>query len=80
MIKPKKEEIERIKELIEPAKEKEIVKIVYDNKQWSVRIPSKFVESAQLNLKKDKFEFRLTLPSITDKDNKPKLEGRLIRG
>ena len=78
MNKPKKEEIEKIKKFIGIEEEKATVNIIYDKKQWSIRIPKKFIESSQIN-KKDKFEFTLMLPSTIDKGELPKLKGRLIR-
>lgn len=52
------------------------VSIVYDGKQYSIRIPINFAEKAMINHEKDEFEFILEISQ--DKNELPILHGDLI--
>ncbi|MBT5022294.1 hypothetical protein HOK51_03800 [Candidatus Woesearchaeota archaeon] len=52
------------------------VKIIKDQRQFSIRIPKKISELMQINEKKDNFEFHL----IPQENGSLKLEGVLIKG
>ncbi|MCX6817663.1 MAG: hypothetical protein NTU57_02305 [Candidatus Aenigmarchaeota archaeon] len=56
------------------------VPIIYDGRQYSIRIPKKFAEALKLDPKNDRFEFNMEIPPFKAKDNKPKLIGKLIKG
>ena len=79
-MKPKKEELDEFEDIIFSAEgygDRKVVNIVSDGKQLSVRIPQKFVDTLQIDPKKNKFEFVLEVPPV--KDEKPvELKGRLI--
>ena len=78
---PKKEEIEELKKiLIEPKPETETASIIYDGKQFTVRIPKRFAEVMLLDPSKDKFEFTLKRPSPKEYQKMPELTGRVIKG
>lgn len=65
---------------IKKAPEKMDAKIFYDDKQYTVRIPNRFAKGAEINHKKDVFEFELRIPDITADDERPQIIGRLKRG
>jgi len=56
------------------------VSIIYDTKQYSIRIPKKFADSLNIDTSNDKFRFEY-IPSIIEgeKKEKPKLKGELIQ-
>ena len=54
------------------------MKIIFDGKQHSVRIPRQFIEALDLNLEKDLFVFFLEIPPAW-KNKKTKLKGELQR-
>jgi len=68
---------EEAKELLskEPKEIRKTVAIIYDGKQYNVRIPKDFAEKAQLDPKLDEFEF--TLQISQDKNEIPLLYGVL---
>lgn len=74
-------EIEEIKEFLSLTKHKkdsEEVSIIFDGKQFSVRIPRRFADAAEINTKNDIFVFDLKLPPPGSKEE-PVLTGRLVR-
>lgn len=60
-------------------KEEKIVKIIFDVKQYSVRIPMKFVKRLCIDTKKDTIIFRMTTMDFEGK-TKPTLTAELVRG
>ncbi|NQU79729.1 hypothetical protein HQ545_08230 [Candidatus Woesearchaeota archaeon] len=79
MTKISKEELARIVGHDEDAEHlKKEVTIIFDNKQYSIRIPKKFAELAKINPNNDTFEF--TLVPIGEKgDSKFTIEADLKR-
>jgi len=75
----KKDEIEELRGIIEgEAKEvKKIAKIIYDGRQYSVRIPLKMAKSMQLDHKKDEILFELISPKKIE--DKPELRISVVR-
>ena len=59
-----------------PKEYKKKVSIIYDGKQYSIRIPREFAEQAKINPKEDMFEFILEIPE--DKTDLPMLSGDLV--
>lgn len=55
---------------------KKEVRIIFDNIQFSVRIPKKFAKVAKLNAKTDKFEFRL----VPLENGRFTIDAELVRG
>jgi len=75
-----KEDLDEIKEIIQKEKlfsEEKLVPIVFDGKQYSIRIPKKFVDATDINTKKDKFLFKMKLPK--DFNERPSLTAKLIK-
>lgn len=70
-------ELEELKGYLEGAKkEKKLpVRIIFDGKQTSIRIPLEFVEIMNIDPVKDTFEFKIEI----DENNNPQLSGRLIK-
>lgn len=66
-----KKEMEAEPEIIEKE-----AKIIYDGKQYSVRIPAKIAKTMDLNPEIDKIKFTVTIPSKFDE--KPELKIELI--
>jgi len=60
-------------------KEKE-VSIIYDGKQFSVRIPQDFASVLEIDPKKDRFRFKLEIPPFEEGEKQPKLRGELVQG
>jgi len=54
------------------------VKIISDGRQFSVRIPKRFIEEAEVDVKGDFFRVKLEIPEYQSKE-KPKLTAELIR-
>jgi hypothetical protein len=54
------------------------VALIYDGKQYSIRVPREFAETLGLEKGKFAFEFKLILPAPLDQQEKPRLEGRVI--
>ena len=52
------------------------VAIVFDGKQYNIRIPLDFAQKAHINPETDEFEFILTIP--TERNELPSLSGELI--
>jgi len=77
-----KEEVEEIKEFLTSEGEKRTkdTNIIFDGKQYSIRIPKEFADILEFDKNGYKFEFLLEIPPYTAENNKPKLTGRLIRG
>jgi len=55
-----------------------IAKIIFDGRQYSLRIPKKFIEESQINIKEDVFKITLEIPEYQS-DEQPKLTAELIR-
>lgn len=74
-----KRRIEELKELVQiPSKPlSKDVKIIYDGRQFTIRIPKSFAEKIALDPKKHKFLFMLIPPSDTEKEMK--LTAELIK-
>jgi len=53
-------------------------KIIFDGRQYSIRFPKKFIEEAQVDIKKDEFKITLEIPEYQS-DEEPKLKAELIR-
>ena len=73
-----KNEIKELKSLlnVEDASETEDASIIFDGRQYSIRIPKRFVDTVKLDPKISKFRFTLEIPR--DFTQKPKLIGRLV--
>ena len=71
-------EIEKIIKKENKKSETKAVPIIFDGKQYSLRIPKRFVDSLLINKNKDKFLFELEIPKKIDE--KPKLTGHLVKG
>lgn len=73
------ERIDEIKELLAttPQELKKEVSIIFDGKQYTIRIPRNLAEKIALNPNKDRFLFRLKIPS--NPDDKMKLIAKLIK-
>lgn len=74
----KNNELNALKSLlnVEDVCETEDVNVIFDGKQYSVRIPKRFVDTVKLDPKISKFRFTLEIPREFTK--KPKLLGRLV--
>jgi len=82
MAKGHNEEVEEVKEFLQVRKEKrdkEEVAVIFDGKQYSIRIPLRFADAAEIDPKVDRFIFKLLLPPPHSK-GEPKLTGELVRG
>ena len=66
------ERIKEIKSLLEttPQELKKEVNIIYDGKQYTIRIPKNLAEKIALNHNTDKFLFKLNIPSNTEEEMK----------
>jgi len=75
------EELQELKEHLEGGikEDRRVVKIIFDGKQTSIRIPLEFVEIMEIDPKKDMFEFKIEIPPIESEDNTPRLYGKLIK-
>lgn len=75
----KNKRIKEIREEIINQEQKEFkqkVAIVYDGKQYNIRIPKALAEKAKIDTEQDEFEFILELPK--DKTELPSLTGDLV--
>lgn len=63
-----------VEDKIEKIKE---VPIIFDKKQYSVKIPKKFADTLNIDTKKDVFFFKLEVPLKQEK--RPKLSGEVVR-
>lgn len=64
-----KEEHEELKEIVgikNEQEEEKIVPIFYDGRQYSIRIPKKFVDALEINKEKDKFLLKLNIKHKED--------------
>ncbi len=79
MIKLKKDDLEKIKNELEQKTELYIknVNIIYDGRQYSIRIPAKVIKTMNIDSTKDQFQFELDIPpKITEK---PQLKIMLVK-
>jgi len=53
-------------------------KLIFDGRQYSLRLPKSYVDEAEINLDNDVFEIVLELPDPSSKE-KPKLKVELKR-
>ncbi len=76
----KDEEFEELKEIVavETKKDEETVNIIFDGRQYSIRIPKRFAEKLGIDIKNDKFRFMLKVPPISEEN--PELTGEYVRG
>ena len=74
-----KKRLEEVKELLKttPIELEREVSIIFDKKQYTIRIPKNFAEKIALNPNVDKFLFKLKIPSNTEEDMK--LTAELIK-
>ena len=72
------EKIKEVKEFLDnkPQKFTKRVGIIFDGKQYNIRIPLDFVKKSELNPENDEFEFTLEIPE--DKSELPHLYGDLV--
>ncbi len=75
-----KQRLNEIKDLLttEPKELKKEVSIIFDGKQYTLRIPKNLAEKADINPKTDKFLFRLSIPSKQEEEMR--LRAEFIRG
>ncbi len=81
-MKRKRKEIIELREFLNVTgykHDKKMVSIVFDGKQYSVRIPRRFIDSVEINPKLDSFMFSLLLPPANS-SKEPKLMGKFVRG
>jgi L-lysine 2,3-aminomutase len=73
------ERIKEIKELLSttPQELKKEVSIIFDGKQYTIRIPRNLAEKIALNPEADKFLFKLGIPS--NPEEKMKLTAELVK-
>lgn len=76
-----KEDIEGLI-VTKPIIEEKLMTIFYDKSrdQYTIRIPKNYVKTLNIDPKKHKFKFILTIPSVKSKDKKIKLKGELTDG
>jgi len=75
----KKEKFKEIKEKVLDKEKKELkqrVSIIFDGKQYNIRIPKNYAEKAEINPETDEFEF--TLEISEDRTELPMLYGELV--
>jgi len=74
----KDQKIKEIRELLdgEPKKITKRVSIIFDGKQYTIRIPRELAEKSKIDPVKDEFEF--TLETQKEKDILPVLYGDLV--
>lgn len=72
-------EVEELKEILEvkTKEEEETVNIIFDGKQYSIRIPKKFARRLGIDTKVDKFKFKLKIPPVSE--GNPELTGEYVR-
>ena len=61
-----------------PAILKKKVGIIFDGRQYNLRIPKSFAEKARIDVKEDEFEFELVMPDLEKGETLPSLRGVLI--
>ncbi len=74
-----KKRIEEVKDLltVEPKELKKEVSIIFDGKQYTIRIPKNLAKKIALNTNTDKFLFILNIPSKHEEEMR--LIAKLIR-
>jgi len=72
----RKEVLELLKETPEP--ETKTVALIYDGKQFSIRIPREYAGIMRLDKSKHKFKFVLTRTSPLDEKSEPSLKGEIV--
>ena len=72
------ERIKEVKQILDNKPQKFIkrVSIIFDGKQYNIRIPVDFAKKANLNPEKDEFVFTLEIPE--NKEELPNLSGDLV--
>ncbi len=70
------EVLEILKETPEP--ESKIVALIWDGKQFSIRIPREYASVLSLDKSKHKFKFKLTRPSPLDAKGVTTLTGEIV--
>lgn len=72
------EKIKEVKDFLEGGEQilKKKVKIIFDGKQYNIRIPLDFAKKSLIDTEKDVFEFTLEIPK--DKSKLPSLLGKLV--
>lgn len=75
-----KEELKKFLGTGEEMPEVKSMGILFDGKQYSVRIPRKFADILKIDIKKDRMEFELKVPSIREMEKEPKLVAKFKRG
>jgi len=60
------------------AVKEKFAKIIFDGRQFSIRFPKKFIDEAEVDVKKDEFKITLEIPEYASGE-KPKLTATLIR-
>lgn len=76
-----KQKLKEIKEDIierKPAKITKRTSIIFDGRQYTIRIPRSFAEKAQIDPEKDEFEFELEMPNPEENEFIPTLGGELV--
>ncbi len=71
-----KQRLNEIKDLLttEPKELKKEVSIIFDGKQYTLRIPKNLAEKADINPKTDKFLFMLSIPSKQEEEMRLRAE------
>lgn len=81
MEEPTKNELEELRnEVLETKTSKDSVdkKIIFDGRQYSLRFPKKYIDEAQMDIKKDVFEIEIKMPDPSTEE-KPSLTATLKR-
>ena len=75
-----KELREEVRDVLEevPKPESRVMALIFDGKQFSVRIPREFADVLGLDKTRHRFKFTLEKPSPLDEKPKLKLVGELI--
>ena len=77
----KKDESEELKEILglkEEIVDEETASIIFDGRQYSIRIPMRFAKRMGIDTNNDKFKFTFILPPVSKAN--PELKGEYIRG
>lgn len=56
------------------------VPIIFDGRQYIIKIPKSIVEHMNIDVRKDRFLFTIITPPSNDLETEPKLIGELKRG
>jgi len=76
-----KEELKELKEIVfddVPREKRKAINLIFDGRQYSLKLPKKFIEEAGVNMKNDFFEVVLNVPDYSF-GQKPKLNINLMR-